>query len=230
MLFSSDAIAGFINTHFEPCWESVRPVPIITIDFGNGTKLTRTLNGNIATSVCTPAGQVLDILPGVYTPDAYLRQLEQLALLSRFAQAPTPNETARRLTEYHERQAALLEKNEPPAQLVESAGPSILAAEKTVRLIVVGRSNRAINRVHSQQKVTAANAVANWKELAEDTRINETLHRRAIHAELAKLSPVPPPKMTKWLYREVLHADLDDPMLGVGKLLGKNYPFADAKR
>jgi hypothetical protein len=229
VLFSSDKIAAFINTHFEPCWESVRPVPIVTIDFGNGTKLTRTLNGNIATYVCTPAGQVLDILPGVYTPDAYLRQLEQLALLSRFAQAPTPNDTARRLKEYHERQAVLLEKNEPPAQLVESAGPSILAAEKTVRLIAGGRSNRAISRVHPPS-APAADSVANWKELAEDTRINETQHRRAIHAELAKLGPVPPPKLTKWLYREVLHADLDDPMLGVGKLLGKNYPFTDAKR
>jgi hypothetical protein len=230
VLFSSEPIAAFINTHFEPCWESVRPVPLVTIDFGNGSKLTRTLNGNIATYVCSPDGRVLDILPGVYTPDAYLRQLEQLALLSRYAQARTSDESAQRLKEYHQRQAALLEKNEPPAQFIESTGVSISGVEKSIRLIVGGRSNRAINRVHSQQKVTAANSVANWKELAEDTRINETLHRRAIHAELAKLGPVPPSKITKWLYREVLHADLDDPMLGVGKLLEKNYPFAAAKR
>ena len=39
-------------------------------------------------------------------------------------------------------------------------------------------------------------------------------------------SVVAPGGITKWLYREVLHADLDDPYLGLGDLLFANYPFA----
>ena len=68
MLFSSDPLAAYINATFKPVWESVRPVPVVTIDFGNGERITRTLHGNIATSVCDPAGRVLDVLPGLYAP------------------------------------------------------------------------------------------------------------------------------------------------------------------
>ena len=70
MLFSQDRVADFINANFEPAWESVRPVPVVRIDFGNGTVLTRTLHGNILTSVCTADGKVLDALPVIYTEAA----------------------------------------------------------------------------------------------------------------------------------------------------------------
>ena len=39
-----------------------------------------------------------------------------------------------------------------------------------------------------------------------------------------------PDKLTKWLYREVLHADLDDPYLGLGKALFENYPMFNKSR
>ena len=60
MLFSDESVASFVNANFEPAWESVRPVPLVHIDFGNGQVLTRTLHGNILTSVCTAEGLVLD--------------------------------------------------------------------------------------------------------------------------------------------------------------------------
>lgn len=71
----------------------------------------------------------------------------------------------------------------------------------------------------------ATGNLANWKALVEDTRINESVRRRQIHAYLAENGPVHPDKLTKWLYREVLHSDLDDPYLGLGKALFENYPF-----
>ena len=85
MLFSNDQVAQFINGYFEPVWEMVREVPIIRIDFGNGTVLTRTLHGNIATYVCAADGQVLDILAGIYTPAVYMAQLQQFRLLANYA-------------------------------------------------------------------------------------------------------------------------------------------------
>src|SRR5436190_1613876 len=80
-LFSRDDVAAFVNERFEPVWISVRPVPIVRIDFGNGRVLTRTLHGNILTSVCNADGYLLDALPGIYEPAEYLHQLDQLALL-----------------------------------------------------------------------------------------------------------------------------------------------------
>jgi hypothetical protein len=65
-----------------------------------------------------------------------------------------------------------------------------------------------------------------WKALADDTRINESVRRQMIHEQLAKNVSVSPRDISKWLYREVLHADLDDPYLGLGDVLFANYPFA----
>ena len=40
-----------------------------------------------------------------------------------------------------------------------------------------------------------------------------------IHEYLAERGDTTPSDMTKWLYRDVLKADLDDPYLGLGELL-----------
>lgn len=224
MLFSSDEVAVYINDNFEPAWESVRPVPMVTIDFGNGHKITRTLNGNVATHAYTADGTVLDILPGVYTADAYRRQLEQFVLLHRYAPVARPAQ----LKGYHQRQASLLAKNQPPATFVErTAGASILGVEKTVQLIAGGRSNRGAARVAvATAPAPATEQLAGWKELAEDTRINETVRRLQIHKKLAEVGSAKPADITKWLYKDVLHADLDDPYLGLKDILDKQYPFA----
>ena len=57
------------------CWQSVRDVPKVTIDFGGGKVLERTLKGNTAFYLCRPDGRVVDILPGVYTPEDFLSEL-----------------------------------------------------------------------------------------------------------------------------------------------------------
>ncbi len=226
MLFSSDDVARYINENFEPVWESVRPVPLVTINFGNGHTITRTLNGNIATQVCTAEGQVLDILPGVYTADVYRKQLEQLVLLHQYV-AAAPFGADVRLKDYHEQQATLLSKNQPRAVFaVIEGGPSILGIERTVQLVVGGRSSRAVaRRVESTPPVPPSDKLAGWKELAEDTRINESVRRLMIHKKLAASGKVERKDITKWLYREILKADLDDPYLGLTEVLNKQYPF-----
>jgi hypothetical protein len=66
--------------------------------------------------------------------------------------------------------------------------------------------------------------------LALDAQVNERIRRRLIHAHLARRNAVRPEDIKKWLYKQVLHADLDDPLLGLGSLLYEGYPFADEDR
>ena len=47
-LYSDPAIADRLRQDFVLHWQSVRPVPKITIDFGDGRKLERTITGNSA--------------------------------------------------------------------------------------------------------------------------------------------------------------------------------------
>jgi hypothetical protein len=50
-------------------------VPKVTIDFGDGRKLERTVTGNSAHYILTPDGEVVDCLPGLYGPQAFLNKL-----------------------------------------------------------------------------------------------------------------------------------------------------------
>jgi hypothetical protein len=227
-------VALFINKNFEPVWQTVRPVPIVRIDFGNGTVLTRTLSGNVATYACTPDGQVLDILPGIYTPAAYLDRLNQLRLLANYAGQEGPGALAARLSRYHQDQAEALKRNEVPARFVNLAPVSKAAIERGIKAVLMpGKdAERMGPGVHAGKNETpprldSAEDLVNWKALAEDTLVNETVRRRQIHELLAGDGLTRPEGVTRRLYKEVLHADLDDPYLGLGEVLFANYPFRE---
>jgi hypothetical protein len=250
-LFSSADVASYINNTFEPVWESVRPVPIVTIDFGNGYTITRTLHGNIATYLCNAQGTVFDILPGIYEPAEYLNQLNQFALLYRHAHQQfvgNPNLKDRdelrqalaahadgRLKAYHERQAQRLKDGQQADVLVRSldGGGGKRLIERPIELIAAGQVAKTAaggakaNAPPAPPVPTKPEDIAGWKELAEDTKINESVRRRAIHEKLAASGPVKPEDIKKWLFKEVLAADLDDPTLGIGDILNKRYPFAE---
>jgi hypothetical protein len=66
--------------------------------------------------------------------------------------------------------------------------------------------------------------------LALDAQTNELIRRKTIHEHLARAGVVRPEDIKKWLYKEVLHVDLDDPMLGLGGMLNENYPFTEEDR
>jgi hypothetical protein len=239
VLFSNEQVAQYVNAAFEPVWESVRPVPIVRIDFGNGTTVTRTLHGNIATYACTAQGEVLDVLPGIYAPRAYLEQLRELNLLARYADQNGKEKREGTLKDYHEKQAEALKNNGVAGRLLAGiAGVSKAVVENKIKLAIgvpterVSPQASAAKSTAESPKIDAPEDVANWKTLAEDTKINETERRRAIHEMLAKSGLVKPEKVSKPIYKDVLHADLDDPYLGLGETLFAGYPFKneDAKK
>lgn len=70
-LYSNKKLSEFLRTNFVLHWQSVRPVPRVTIDFGDGRKLQRTLTGNSAHYVLASDGTPIDVLPGLYSPLAF---------------------------------------------------------------------------------------------------------------------------------------------------------------
>jgi hypothetical protein len=232
VLFSRADVSNFINRYFEPAWVSVRPVPLVRIDFGNEQVITRTLHGNIATSVCDAGGRVLDILPGIYTAPVYLDRLNQFRLLANYASQVKGVEQEKRLRDYHRAQAEALKRRQVPDRFVNAAPITKRAIEGPVKAILVaGRiavseSTGLLPGPQHAERLASKEDVASWKELAEDTRVNESIRRQQIHDILAEAGLVVPQQVVKRLYKEVLHADLDDPYLGLGNILFAQYPFA----
>lgn len=226
-MFSNEDVAKSINTLFEPVWQSVREVPILRLDFGNGNVITRTLHGNIATYVCTADGQVVDVLPGIYTPETYMLELGQMNNLVKYIDQEGQVKRNDLLKDYHVKAVAARKQNKLPplpfnvGDLTKSA---LERSSKFVLMFPTGRP-RDENNTPGTPEVNSKDDLANWKVLAEDTQVNETVRRLMVSEHLVRAGATTPTAMTKWLYKDVLHADLDDPYLGLGKMLFDGYVF-----
>lgn len=70
-LYANAKVAALLRERAVLHWESVRPVPTVTIDMGDGRRLERTITGNSVHYVTTAEGEVVDVLPGLYGPGAF---------------------------------------------------------------------------------------------------------------------------------------------------------------
>jgi hypothetical protein len=231
VLFSQKRVADFINESFEPVWESVRPVPIVRIDFGDGNVLTRTLHGNILTSICTPDGLLVDALPGIYREAEYLAQLNLLCAVAKNAQAAPVLRRDQLVRAYHRGQVEGLKKGLTPNQIAMRKVLPITKSviETPIELVLLPTPSFFTTAERSKPETIPATAmedVAGWKELEEDTRLNERTRRLQIHELLARSGLVRPEKVRRPIYKDVLHADLEDPYLGLRETLFASYPFA----
>lgn len=77
ILYSNAHVSKMLRERFILHWQSVRPAPKVTIDFGDGRKLERTLTGNSIHYILDSDGRPLDAFPGLYGPGAFLRALSQ---------------------------------------------------------------------------------------------------------------------------------------------------------
>jgi hypothetical protein len=63
-------------------WQTVRPLPKVTIDFGEGCKLERTITGNSIYYILDSSGHPIDAIPGLYRLKAFLTQLTQAEVIA----------------------------------------------------------------------------------------------------------------------------------------------------
>jgi len=105
VLYSNAAVSDILRDQFVLHWQMVRPVPLITIDFGDGRKLERTITGNSIHYVLDSDGKVIDAFPGVYGPQAFSRVLADAQAL--FTNLKGKDDAAKRnaLLEYYSSRA-----------------------------------------------------------------------------------------------------------------------------
>jgi len=82
-LYPDLSIRMFLQQHYILHWQSVRPVPKVTIDFGDGRKIETTVTGNSIHYILDKQGRVLDALPGLYGPQAFFKWIERGLHLSQ---------------------------------------------------------------------------------------------------------------------------------------------------
>lgn len=102
VLYSNDEVAAVLRDRFVLHWRSERPVPTVTIDFGDGRKLERTLTGNSIHYILDSQARPLDALPGLYGPRAFLRGLTNAEKLFQSLAGKNEQKRALALQLYYE--------------------------------------------------------------------------------------------------------------------------------
>lgn len=77
LLYSNAEISKYLRENYILHWKSVRPAPRITIDFGDGRKIERTVTGNSIHYILDDEGSMIEALPGLYSPKAFMIYLKQ---------------------------------------------------------------------------------------------------------------------------------------------------------
>jgi hypothetical protein len=114
-------VSAALRERFVLHWQSVRPVPKVTIDMGDGRVIERTVTGNSVHYVLDSEGRPVDALPGLYGPRAFLRVLTETERAARGAAAQQSDEARRSyLTAWHE--ARRREASEQLARDLTEAG------------------------------------------------------------------------------------------------------------
>jgi hypothetical protein len=97
MLYPEPRINRLLRDRFVLHWQSLRPVPKLTIDFGDGrARVTTTVAGNSVHVILDGNGRPLDALPGMFSPDVFYRLLAGERVVAEPSE-PTPAVAASRI-------------------------------------------------------------------------------------------------------------------------------------
>ena len=204
-LYPDPRVNQLLRERFVLHWQSERPVPTVTVDFGDGRKLTRTLTGNSIHYVLMPDGTPIDAIPGLYVPAVFAAQVAQAQSLFATLNATPTDRRAQSLRELQraraEQTSVSLSRMSVPASIpVEPARPLVLApaAPPAVDAGRLAMSKFSIERpmlraVAPQGRLVLANPDspddAEWRQIAANFLPLSVLSPPGVELFRSKLPP-----------------------------------------
>ena len=186
LLYPDAQINRLLRDQFVLHWETVRPVPKVTIDFGDGRRVEKTITGNSAHLVLDPRGRPVDALPGLFTRDVFHSLLVQART---FAEA-----SPRELYAFHARARGRFPLTPEPA-------PSRAVAASRIAM--------------TKHMVEAPLLRAVTMDVDADTMENLGLHDRVHEAFAERTEWAGIAGLVEWMYAELFQMPLWDPALGL---------------
>lgn len=193
LLYPEPAVQRAMRESFVLHWQSLRPVPKVTIDFGDGRALTRTITGNSLHAVLRPNGSPADAVLGLLSSDAFVHALERSLPMAR---STSDGELAR---------LHALALRDPPVLPEVKVEPD--------RLFDASKMAMTKHMVESPILMQLRRLEGT---LAQDTRTNELeLHPRLHRAFAQGPRWSDANAMVDWIYEELFLMPPDDPWLGL---------------
>lgn len=190
-LYANAAVSDELRKNWILHWESVRPAPRVTIDFGDGRTLTRTITGNSLHYVLDADGRPHDVIPGLWGPGDFLRRLMEVGAKETAAPLAAPRGSL---------------APQPPFKEISSSSSSPNSLDRNSLLLMRAKAPKMSDAAFARL------VAAFEKTLAEDTRRNAEM-RLAI---LPWLAPSPSlAALTERIYRDAFLTPRSDPWLGL---------------
>ena len=101
LLYPDPAVAALLREQFILHWQSERPAPKITIDYGDGRSVVTTITGNSVHYVLDATGRPIDALPGLIQPKVFVDGLLRAAALARATAGLTGEPLAEVMRRHH---------------------------------------------------------------------------------------------------------------------------------
>ncbi len=244
-LYPHAAVRSLLAERYVLHWQSVRAVPIITIDFGDGRSIKRTITGNSLHLVLDARGRPVDVLPGLYGAGFFARVLQESESLARRAKDLDNDDFARELVKFHQQRlndqearwltawkslnadrvptfgAAL--NDEAWAQLAQHHRPEIEFDGMTVAAVQAKQPAEVAGMLAMGKSITETPALRLVRNLVpvigQDTVKNEYNFHRQIHRWFAdgKMQKQDVSALTARIYGELFLSPLNDPWYGLSK-------------
>jgi hypothetical protein len=218
ILYSDRAISRYLREHYVLHWQSIRPVPVMTVDLGDGRRIVRTITGNSIHYVLDEEGRPLDAIPGLYSPRAFLLAIregralydshpDRDALRAYHASrtttddAPLPSDPARLAVT-----KAIVEVRPLESALLGARGEGeVVFDENTIALI---RAKHGAAHLHALLTKLR-------RSVAADTEMNETRLRPRIRRWFADGEVTTIDALNDRVYREIFLMPPEDHWMGL---------------
>jgi hypothetical protein len=103
VLYPNPQTSQFLRETYVLHWSTERPVPQLTLDFGDGRVVRRTITGNSVHYVLDAQGRIIDALPGLYGPAAFEKGLRQSLALAKKSADLSDEDSAKAVAKHHAR-------------------------------------------------------------------------------------------------------------------------------
>src|SRR5262245_36536815 len=103
VLYANPQTSQFLRETYVLHWSTERPVPQLTLDFGDGRVVRRTITGNSVHYVLDARGRIIDALTGLYGPAAFEKGLRQSLALAKKSADLSDEDSAKAVAKHHAR-------------------------------------------------------------------------------------------------------------------------------
>ncbi len=240
-LYPHAAVRSTLAKNYVLHWQSVRAVPIITIDFGDGRSIKRTITGNSLHLVLDAHGRTVDVLPGLYGAGFFARVLQQSESVAKQVAELDDVQFKRAMVKFHQQQLSDQQArwSDDWKQLKAESAPALgveledtqwaqLAQHYRKEVVLDGmtmaavRSKRAdpafLALTKAGTEVGAMRLIGNLLPLiGQDSVKNEYKMHRQIHQWLQEAGVTDRDMLVSRIYDKIFLSPLNDPWYGLSK-------------